>query len=349
MVADDDRRSYFIAPNVGKEAIALNLKDPRGQELLVRLLRDLGADVFCCHTVPPRYPGPGIDPMTLRGALPKLIWAGISAMGPAWPEAPGYDPVIQAMAGFMEVTGNRDGPPMLAGIPIIDLKAGDESNLSVMLFAGRRGNPASGRTSMCRCSRQPSWLSKVLPLVDMHCRADEITGPVTSTANSFRATYIRRAMGSSIAIGSDIQWRRLTGIPKFASVANAVRETNQGRIAEREALHRDMAAVTAQFGADELLGDLRSATIPAARILDIRQVADLPQLSDKLLHTRLPDGTDVRMPPKAVDWPPARSSYAFPPKYGQHTRAVLGEAGLYDAEIEALLDAGVVADGGRSV
>jgi crotonobetainyl-CoA:carnitine CoA-transferase CaiB-like acyl-CoA transferase len=351
MVADDDRRSYFIAPNVGKEAIALNLKDPRGQELLVRLLRDLGADVFCCNTVPARYPGLGIDPMTLRGALPKLIWAGISAMGPAWPEAPGYDPVIQAMAGFMEVTGNRDGPPMLAGIPIIDLKAGDELFTGVMLALLERHETGLGQdihVSMLQAAA--SWLTTVLPVVDMHCRADEINRDGNEQRKFVPSNvYPTRDGFLYLAIGSDIQWRRLTGIPKFASVANAVRETNQGRIAEREALHRDMAAVTAQFGADELLGDLRSATIPAARILDIRQVADLPQLSDKLLHTRLPDGTDVRMPPKAVDWPPARSSYAFPPKYGQHTRAVLGEAGLYDAEIEALLDAGVVADGGRSV
>ena len=54
-VADDDRRSYFIAPNVGKEAIALNLKDPRGQEVLQRLITALNVDVFCCNTVPSRY------------------------------------------------------------------------------------------------------------------------------------------------------------------------------------------------------------------------------------------------------------------------------------------------------
>ena len=56
---------------------------------------------------------------------PDLIWAGISAMGPEYPDAPGYDPVIQAMAGYMELTGPADGPPTLSGVPLIDLKAGD--------------------------------------------------------------------------------------------------------------------------------------------------------------------------------------------------------------------------------
>jgi len=131
-VAGDDRRSYFIAPNVGKEAIALNLKDPRGQALLARLIRELDVDVFCCNTVPSRYRGLGIAPATLRAVKPDLIWAGISAMGPRYPDAAGYDPVIQAMAGYMEVTGERSGPPMLTGIPVIDLKAGDEVYAGVM-------------------------------------------------------------------------------------------------------------------------------------------------------------------------------------------------------------------------
>ena len=50
--SDDDRRSYFIAPNVGKEAIALNLKEPRGQAALRRLIAALDVDVFCCNVLP---------------------------------------------------------------------------------------------------------------------------------------------------------------------------------------------------------------------------------------------------------------------------------------------------------
>jgi itaconate CoA-transferase len=91
-VANDDRRSYFIAPNVGKEAIALNLKHPRGQEILRRLITALDIDVFCCNTLPSRYKALGIDYATLSGIKSNLIWAGISAMGPDYPDVPGYDP-----------------------------------------------------------------------------------------------------------------------------------------------------------------------------------------------------------------------------------------------------------------
>ncbi len=344
-IADDDRRSYFIAPNVGKQAIALNLKDPRGHALLARLIRELDVDVFCCNTVPSRYHSQGIDPETLRAARPGLIWAGISAMGPDWPEVPGYDPVIQAMAGYMEVTGNRDGPPMLAGIPVIDLKAGDELFAGVMRALLERSETGLGQeihVSMLQAAA--SWLITLLPLIDFGCEASEIT----RAGNEHRKfiptnVYPTRDGFVFLAIGSDVQWRRLTAIPKFARVANEVRKTNEGRHAERAAIHRDMAAVTAAHSVDEILADLRGATIPATRINDIPQVRELPQLRDKLTRTQLPDGRTVHLPPRAVDRPGAPSDFAFAPKYGQDTRAVLAEAGLGDDDLCTLYSAGVVA------
>ena len=344
-VADDDRRSYFVAPNVGKQAIALNLKDARGQALLKRLIRELDVDVFCCNTVPSRYAQLGIDPATLRGVRPELIWAGISAMGPAWPNAPGYDPVIQAMAGYMEVTGERSGPPMLTGIPVIDLKAGDELYANVMAALLDRAEGGGGReihVSMLQAAA--SWLITVLPLIDFGCRPDEIT----RAGNEHRKfiptnVYPSRDGFVYMAIGSDVQWKRLTAIPKFSVVANEVRKTNEGRHAEREAIHRDIAAVTSDHDAATLLADLAGATIPATRILDIRQVRELEQLAGKLTRTVLPDGRAIHMQPMAVDLPSAGSEFAFPPRYGEHTRSVLAEAGCSEGEVHALFDAGIVA------
>ncbi len=342
---DDDRRSYFVAPNVGKEAIALNLKDARGQQLLARLIDELDVDVFCCNTVPSRYAGLGIDPPTLRAARPELIWAGISAMGPRYPEAPGYDPVLQAMTGYMEVTGQRDGPPMLMGLPVIDLKAGDELYANVMLALLERAEGASGKeihVSMLQAAA--SWLITVLPLIDFGCQPDEIT----RAGNEHRKfiptnVYPTRDGYVFLAIGSDVQWRRLTAIAKFAGVANERRLTNEGRHAEREAIHADIAAVSMAHTADEILTDLQGATIPATRIQDIRQVRELGPLAERLTRTVMPDGRVVRMPPMAVDVAGSLRELAFAPKYGQHTRSVLAEAGLGNDEVQALFDARVVA------
>jgi crotonobetainyl-CoA:carnitine CoA-transferase CaiB-like acyl-CoA transferase len=344
-VADDDRRSYFVAPNVGKEAIALNLKDERGREVLQRLVRELDVDVFCCNTVPSRYRALGIDYETLSAVKPDLIWAGISAMGPAYPDAPGYDPVMQAMAGYMEVTGDPNGPPMLAGIPVIDLKAGDEVYANVMAALLERHETGRGtRIDVSMLQAAASWLITVLPLIDFGCQPNEIT----RAGNEHRKFIPTNVYPTSdgyvfLAIGSDVQWRRLTAIPKFAPVANEVRATNEGRHRERESIHRDMAAVTSRYPADEILADLRAATIPATRILDIRQVRELPQLRDKLTRTTMPDGRAIHMQPMAVDVAGARTELPFPPGYGADTQRVLGEAGYSADEVQALRGAGVVA------
>ncbi|MCZ7559595.1 MAG: CoA transferase [Burkholderiaceae bacterium] len=344
-VADDDRRSYFVAPNVGKEAIALNLKDERGRQVLQRLIRELDVDVFCCNTVPSRYRALGIDYETLSAVKPDLVWAGISAMGPAYPDAPGYDPVMQAMVGYMEVTGDPNGPPMLAGIPVIDLKAGDEVYANVLAALLERHETGRGtRIDVSMLQAAASWLTTVLPLVDFGCRPDEIT----RAGNEHRKFIPTNVYPTSdgyvfLAIGSDVQWRRLTAIPKFAPVASEGRATNEGRHREREAIHRDMAAVTRAHTADEILADLRAATIPATRILDIRQVRELPQLRDKLTRTTMPDGRVVHMQPMAVDVAGARPELSFPPRYGADTTRVLGEAGYSGDELQALRGAGVIA------
>jgi crotonobetainyl-CoA:carnitine CoA-transferase CaiB-like acyl-CoA transferase len=343
-VADDDRRSYFVAPNVGKEAIAIDLKKPRGRELLKLLLRRLEVDVFCCNTLPARYGALGIEPSALRAERPDLVWASISALGPADPSAPGYDPVIQAMAGYMELTGPADGPPTLTGIPVIDLKAGDELYANVLLALLERAESGAGKeihVSMLQAAA--SWLITVLPLLDFGCRPDEVTR-AGNEHRKFIPTNVYPASDGYVylAIGSDVQWRRLTAIPKFAPIDNEVRRTNEGRHAERAAIHRDITAVTRLHPVDELLADLRGATIPATRILDIRQVRELPALRDKLTRTVMPNGRTVRMPPMAVDLPRGHTELPFPPKLGAHTRPLLAEAGLAGGEIDALFDAGVV-------
>ena len=189
-----------------------------------------------------------------------------------------------------------------------------------------------------------SWLITVLPLIDFDCKPDEITR-AGNEHRKFIPTNVYPARDGFVylAIGSDVQWRRLTAIPKFAGVANEVRVTNEGRHAERAAIHRDIAAVTVQHDGDEILADLRGATIPATRIHDIRQARELPALRDKLTRTQMPDGRTLRMQPMAVDLPGAASALPFAPKYGQHTANVLAEAGLRTDEIQSLYGAGVVA------
>jgi crotonobetainyl-CoA:carnitine CoA-transferase CaiB-like acyl-CoA transferase len=343
-VADDDRRSYFVAPNVGKEAIALNLKTAQGRDVLQRLVKGLNADVFCCNTVPERYRPLGIDYATLSVAKPDLIWAGISALGPEYPEVPGYDPVIQAMAGYVELTGEPNATPVLCGVPVIDLKCGDEVYANVLLALAERAETGRGReihVSMLQAAA--SWLITTLPLIDFDCEPWE----VTRAGNEHRKfvptnVYPVRDGFFYMAIGSDVQWQRLTALPRFAGLASDSRLTNEGRVADRRNLHRDIAAVTATMSTEEMIADLRAATIPHARINGVAAVRDLQALRERLTTTRMPDGKRVHMQPMAVDLPGAARDFSFPPKYGEHTRPVLREAGFSDDECQALAAAGAI-------
>lgn len=344
-VFDDDRRSYFIAPNVGKEAIALNLKDARGREVLHRIVRELEVDVFCSNTLPARYREFGIDYETLAAIRPGIIWAGISAMGPDYPDTPGYDPMIQAMAGFMETTGFADGPPTLTGIPVIDLKAGDEVYANVMLGLAELAETGRGRridVSMLRAAA--SWLITTLPLIDCGAAPEEYT----RWGNAHRKfiptnVYPTRDSHIYVAIGSDLQWHRLVQIPKFAGLAGESRRSNNGRYAEREAIYREIASITRRHGTAEIERDLARNRIPHAQINSIAQVLDLPAIRACLTATQPPGRAAIRMQPMAVDLPDARSEFAFPPTYGASTDSILREAGLSAEECRALRADGVAA------
>ncbi len=344
-VAGHDRRSYFIAPNVGKESIALNLKTAEGQEALRRIIRATDADIFCCNTLPGRYAQLGIDYETLRQTKPDLIWAGISAMGPDYPDAAGYDPAIQALAGFMEVTGQRGGPPMLSGIPLIDLKAGDEVYANIWMALAERAMSGKGaRIDVSMFQAAASWLITVLPLIDFGCEDWEITRSGNEHRKFVPTNAYPTADGAVlIAIGSDSVWRRFTEIGRFEALVRDNRSTNNGRIENRDAIHADIAAATQQSTTDEIVAELKSALVPHAPINDVRQVIDLAQIAGKLTHTTAPDGRAVRMQPKAVDFGGGPDTFGFPPGYGEQTAAILRQAGYSAGEIGALSDAGIVA------
>jgi phenylsuccinyl-CoA transferase len=345
LVADEGRRSYFIAPNVGKESIALNLKAPEGQGVLRRLIRDLKVDVFCCNTLPSRYGELGIDYDALRAVKPDLIWAAISAMGPDYPDAAGYDPAIQAMVGYMEVTGPTDGPPTLSGIPLIDLKAGDEVYANIWKALAERATSGKGsRIDVSMMQAAASWLITVLPLVDFDCDPWEIT----RCGNEHRKFVPTNAYPTSdgavlFAIGSDMGWRRLTDVPKFSPIATPLRVTNVGRVKDRIAIHADIAAITRQYPSAEIIADLKRAKIPHAPINTVPQAMQIEAIAEKLTTTIAPDGRRVRLPPMAVDHAGTRRDYAFPPCYGEQSETILREVGYGDAEIARLRAKGVLA------
>jgi crotonobetainyl-CoA:carnitine CoA-transferase CaiB-like acyl-CoA transferase len=353
----EDLRSYFIAPNVGKEAITLNLKKQRGRELLKTIIERLGVDVFLCNTLPRRYQELGIDYETLKAANPDLIWCGISALGPDHPDRAGYDPGMQALAGYMHLTGEPERDPMLCGLPVIDLKAGDEAFAQVLLalFEQERAAAESGgkrrggkeiHISMTQCAA--SWLIMTLPQLEFTSDASELFIRSGNEHRSFIPCNCYPAKDGYVylAIGSDRQWERLTRVRGFEHLATETRKTNQGRKTDKKSIYADIRKGLERYTVSEFIDVCVAENLPVAPINTIRDVAELDFVKNNMVLTDLPPAGDPPGPARRIALFPVPvkteflsgrgNALACAPRLGQHNEAVLGEAGLTPEEIERL-------------
>ncbi len=347
-VAGDDRHSYYVAPNVGKEAIALNLKEEQGRRALLRLIDALEVDVFCTNTMPARHRELGVDYETLKAVKDDLIWCSVSAMGIDHPDVPGYDPVTQALTGIMDLTGERDGPPMQCGPPLTDLKSGDEVFAQVLLAMLERERSGQGKLiDVSLAHSAVSWLHTFTPLLDMGSPPAELKRNGNKHRQFIPVNAYPTADGYVyIAIGSDAQWARLVAQPLFSKLDEPRFRTNEQRRSEEADLHRRIGDLTAGFDSATLAEALEAASIPHSGITPIEQVPDLDFVRESALRTVAPDGSEIRLPPPAVPvshLDEIGRTLPFPPRYGQDTNTVLSEAGFSGAELESLRSGGVIA------
>jgi crotonobetainyl-CoA:carnitine CoA-transferase CaiB-like acyl-CoA transferase len=343
-VAGPDRHAVFIGPNVGKEAIALNLKSAEGQRVLKTLLAKLNVDVFCCNVLPKGYAALGIDYETLAQAKPDLIWAGISALGPDYPDMAGYDPVIQAMSGVMDINGDAAGSPTLVGLPLTDLKAGDEVYAGILLALLERATTSQGkRIDVSMLQAAASWLIAVMPLVDLGAPAASLR----RAGNAHRHfvptnVYPTRDGHIYLAVGNNSQWAKLVALPGFSALDSAEFASLDGRSNNRTALYMAIGAITCTQGIDALQAMFSAAGLPNSTINTVTQAMQHTALASKLTRTEI-DGRAVRLPPPAVDHAEQVRDFKLPPHYGEHTDAVLTEAGFGLADIAALRQSGAIA------
>jgi crotonobetainyl-CoA:carnitine CoA-transferase CaiB-like acyl-CoA transferase len=97
-----------------------------------------------------------------------------------------------------------------------------------------------------------------------------------------------------------------------------------------------MAAVTIEFTSSDLSKDLAEAKIPHAPIHSVYQVRDMDAIAGKLTRTSTPEGKRIHLPPLATDLKEAVTEYSFAPRYSEHTKAILLEAGYGEDDITKL-------------
>jgi crotonobetainyl-CoA:carnitine CoA-transferase CaiB-like acyl-CoA transferase len=311
--------------------------------------------VFLCNTLPKRYKQLGIDYQTLQEANPDLIWCGISALGPEHPETAGYDPALQALLGYMYLTGEPDRDPMLCGLPIIDLKAGDEAFTQVLLAmmdqnsAVQRGDAGPhGREihiSMAQCAA--SWLITALPQLEF---VHDESRQFTRSGNEHRSfipcnCYPTKDGFVYLAIGSDSQWAKLTSLTHFEHLDRPNWKTNQGRGEEKDAIYAGIGASLTHYTTEAFIALCLEHNLSVAPVNSIRDTAKLDYVRRAMVQTELPSGTKRSMfpAPFITDFLLQQGmTLRCAPRLGEHNRNVYGEIGLGDEDIRTLRECEVI-------
>jgi crotonobetainyl-CoA:carnitine CoA-transferase CaiB-like acyl-CoA transferase len=327
----------FFSANAGKRSLALDLKEERGRAVLLRLAES--ADVAIQSLRPGTVERLGIGPDELRARNRKLVYCTIGAFGRKGPLAaePGYDPLMQAAAGIMSLTGEPERPPVRVGASLIDIGTGVWAALAIVAALhegeGRTLDLSLYETAL---SLIPYQLSDVLagaPAPGRHGTAFPLIAPYE---------VFRTADGElMIVAGNDRLFRSLCEVvgapelavdPRFAS--NPLRVEHRGELV---ALLRPRLAAQPT---DDLLERLRTAGVPASPVLDVGEVAVHEQTLATGMLQELGGGT-ILAPPLSADGERVLHR-GDPPLLGEHTAEILGEAGYTAAEVERLAAAGIV-------
>ncbi|MEW2163114.1 CaiB/BaiF CoA-transferase family protein [Streptomyces sp. NPDC007084] len=338
--------SHFVWCNRGKESVAVDMKDPRGLDVVRRLVAD--ADVFVQNLAQGAAARLGLDAATLCAEHPRLIAVDVSGYGPSGPYAGkrAYDMLVQCEAGLVSVTGTPE-QPVKAGIPAADIAAAMYAFSGVLAALVRRGTTGlGGPVEVSMLDALAEWMGYPL-----HHAMHGGTPPArTGLAHSVIVPYdvYSTADGGRVllSVQNDREWRRLAqqvlGTPELADDPGYA--TNPARVANRERVDTLVAKALGALGADEAVARLEAAGIACARLRDVLEVAEHPQLAARnrwrdvdspagplralLPPITLPGGEEARM--GAV------------PRLGEHTGPVLRGLGMTEPAIAALRRDGVV-------
>ncbi len=336
--------TMFLAMNANKRSIAVELR--RGRDVLLRLAER--ADVFVQSLRPGLAEERGLAADDLRRRNPRLVYCTIGAFGREgpWASLPGYDPLAQAAAGIVSLTGEPDRPGVRVGVSLIDQGTGLWAALAILGALHERERTGEGRTI------DLSLYETALGLVTYQLTgflADGTvpqrfgTGFVSIVPYRVFATADGELMVAAAndrlfaALAEALELPELAADPRFA--------TNPDRVAHREELDRLLEPAFARRTSAAWLERLHAARVPAAPVHDLGQVAGNEQTRALGILQRLPHPDAAEFvtlsPPLSVDGERVRHRTP-PPRLGSDTRDVLAEAGYSATEIAELAAAGVV-------
>ena len=354
----DDARGYrepringvsapFLIMNRNKRGVALDLKHPRGRDILLRLVEtaDVLTENFRRGTL--EKFGLGYDVLSAKN--PGLIYCAVSGYGRSGPlgDKGGFDLIAQGFAGLMSITGEPGRPPVKTGNPVADINAG------ILDFGGILAayvhKLKTGRGQMVDTSLMEAALQQTYWQAAIYFATGESPGP-TGSAHVLTAPYQAfRARDGWMNIGGANQanWERIAEVlghpewradPRFA--------TNSARMENLDTLSALMDTVLVTRDKAEWLAAFDAAGVPAGSVHNLGEALTHPQTLARgmvvdLVHPEA-GATRALGCPLHFSATPARVDRPAP-LLGEHTREVLRECGYSAAEVESFIAEGVVA------
>ena len=337
---DTIESAYFTCANRNKRSMTLDINHPKGQILAKRLIAE--CDVFTDNFKTGGLAKYGLDYDSLKNDFPHLVYCSITGFGHTGPYAkrPGYDVLIQAMGGFMSVTGEPNGEPQKAGIPVSDLIAGMYAGLAIN--AALRHREVTGEGQFIDIGMLDTTAA-ILSIVGANYLATGVTPERIGNAHPNIVPYqsFPTADGDIIlAVGNDGQFERFCNFAECPHLFTDERfSTNADRVKNREILIPILREIILLKPSKFWLEGLEANNVSCGPINRLDQVFNDPQIKARgmNLHMEHPAtgtrGVDmVASPIKLSKTPP---SYRFPPPMlGQHTEEILREViGASDREI----------------
>ncbi|GAA2518973.1 CaiB/BaiF CoA-transferase family protein [Streptomyces gobitricini] len=339
--------SHFVWCNRGKESVAVDLKDPRGIDVVHRLVA--GADVFVQNLAQGAAARLGLDAATLCAAHPRLIGVDISGYGAGGPYAHkrAYDMLVQCEAGLVSVTGTPDRP-VKAGIPAADIAAAMYAFSGVLAALLRRATTGlGGPVEISMLESLAEWMGHPLHHGMHGGEAPARTGLGHAVIAPYDAYPTAEGGQVLLSVQNDREWRRLAelvlGRPELGD--DPAFATNTARVAHRAKTDAVVAEALAGLTAAEAIDRLDAAGIACARLNTVADVAAHPQLAARDRWREV----DTAVGPLRALLPPitypggADAPMGAVPALGEHTDAVLRELGMPDGEQVELRRDGVVA------
>jgi crotonobetainyl-CoA:carnitine CoA-transferase CaiB-like acyl-CoA transferase len=337
-----DAASYYIGVNRNKRGIALDLSRPAARDVLFRLLE--GADVLVENFKTGTLERWGMGYDVLSRKFPRLVHCRVSGFGADGPLGgyPGYDAAIQGMAGLMSLNGEAEGDPLRVGLPVVDLATGLNAALAIMMALQERQR--SGKGQFVEATLYDCAVALLHPYAAnwfLSGKPPRRTGnahPNVSPYDQFR-TRTKRIF---LAVGNNRQYARFCaeiGRPELAEDPRF--RDNKDRVTNRAALRAELEGAMAEIDGEALTMRLLDRGVPCGVVQELPDVLTHPHTLHRKMVYEKGEYRGVGAPLKLSRTPPGLRR--TPPRFGEANRAVLAEAGYSEAEIDGLIEAGVVA------